>query len=275
VIAKLKSSAARILASSPLRPSLAVVLGSGFGALSHALDSAVEVPYNRLPGFLPSRIEGHDGQLLIGYLAGVPVLLLCGRSHYYEGHSMAAITFPIRVLDECGIRTVLLTNAAGGINRQYRPGDFMCVSDHINFMGASPLRGCKPGKQQAPFVDLGQAYDPQLGKLLAKAARLAGVRLHFGVYLAVSGPAYETPAEIRAFARLGADAIGMSTVPEAIVARQCGLGVVGLSCITNRAAGLNTKPIGHAEVLAVGERVQSEAAALLRRFVQLVPARVE
>ncbi len=271
---RIKASAGKILRASRLQPVVAVILGSGFGALQHALEPAAELPYATLPGFLPCRVDGHCGKLLIGRLAGLPVLLLCGRSHYYEGHSMAAITFPVRVLAQCGIRILLLTNAAGGINPKYRPGDFMAVSDHLNFMGACPLRGPGTGARSG-FVDLCQAYDPHLGELLGEAARQAGVRLHFGVYLAVSGPAFETPAEIRAFARLGADAVGMSTVPEAIVARQCGVRVAAVSCITNPAAGLSKQAISHRDVLAVGDRVQAAAVALLTGFMERLAPELE
>jgi purine-nucleoside phosphorylase len=268
VRSNIEKNAARILEASPLRPELAVVLGSGFSALRQAVQVAAEIPYRALPGFAPSRVPGHAGTLVAGRLANVPVLILCGRSHYYEGCSLSDITFPIRVLAPCGIRTVLLTNAAGGINPKFRPGDFMCLTDHINFMGANPLRDefC----QERPcFVDLSETYAPSLNQLLAKAARQARVRLHSGVYIAVSGPCYETPAEIRAFARWGADAVGMSTVPEAIVARHCGLRVAALSCITNPAAGLSRKALCHAEVLAMGEQVSAKATALVTRFARL------
>jgi purine-nucleoside phosphorylase len=195
------------------------------------------------------------------------MLALSGRAHYYEGHSLASITFPVRVLAEFGVRTLLLTNAAGGISRRLHPGEFMCLKDHINFMGANPLRESH-GDAKNRFVDLSAAYDCALNRLLARAAREARVQMHSGVYLAVSGPSYETPAEIRAFARLGADAVGMSTVPEAIVARQCGLKVAALSCITNLAAGRNHGALSHEEVLAVGEQVKLRAARLLEKFAE-------
>lgn len=181
---------------------------------------------------------------------------------------MAEVTFPIRVLAEFGIQALLLTNAAGGINSRYRPGDFMLLTDHINFMGVNPLRGGQTSGANC-FVDLTQVYDRGLNQLLKKAARQARVRIRSGVYLAVSGPTYETSAEIRAFAKLGADAVGMSTVPEAIVARQCGLRVAALSCITNLAAGRSLRLLAHEDVLAVGRRVQSHATDLLRNFVRL------
>jgi inosine/guanosine/xanthosine phosphorylase family protein len=268
VNARAQKVAAAILRSSPWQPRLAVVLGSGFHAVQQSVEAAFELPYTRLPGFLPTQVDGHCGKLVIGSLGRVPLLLLCGRSHYYEGHSMAEITFPIRVLAECGIHVLLLTNAAGGINPRYRPGDFMCVTDHLNFMGANPLRGQGSGSTM-PFVDLCGLYDPSLTKLLARAARQERVRCHHGVYLAVPGPSYETPAEIRAFARLGADAVGMSTVPEAIVARNCRLRVAGLSCITNRAAAPNGQAICHAEVLRTGAHMRKSATAILTRFLQL------
>ena len=185
---------------------------------------------------------------------------------------MEAATFPIRVLAEFGVRDVLLTNAAGGINRRFRPGDLMRLTDHINLMGTNPLRGpLPPGRER--FIDMTHAYDARLGNLLETAARKIKVRLRSGVYLAVAGPSYETSAEIRAFARLGADAVGMSTVPETIVARQCGLSVAGLSCITNLAAGRGNALLSHADVLAAGERVNERAAALIEQFAKLYAAR--
>lgn len=263
-------AAARILQAAPLRPTLAVILGSGFDTVRDAVQIAAELPSEKLPGFPITGVDGHSGKVILGMIGKVPVLALCGRCHYYEGHSLATVTFPIRVLAECGIRTLLLTNAAGGINPKFRPGDFMCLADHLNLMGANPLQGAAPTGGHSRFVDLSQTYDRGLNKLLAKAARKARVRLHEGVYAAVAGPCYETPAEIRAFATLGADAVGMSTVPEAIVARQCGLRVAALSCITNRAAGLGPSLISHAEVLAAGVRSSEQAAALITGFIQLL-----
>ncbi|MBI4328062.1 MAG: purine-nucleoside phosphorylase [Chloroflexi bacterium] len=256
-----------MLKYSPLRPTLALVFGSGF---QHAIDQIAvetEVSYSRVPGFPPARMPGHAGKMVWGHLGDVPILALCGRAHYYEGCSLENITFPVRVLAESGIRSLLLTNAAGGIHPKLQPGDFLLITDHINFMGANPLRGAAlAGKTR--FLDLTRTYDPRLRQLLRKAARRAGVSLRSGVYLAVSGPSYETPAEIRAFARLGADAVGMSTVPEAIVARQCGLAVAALSCITNRAAGLSGRQLSHADVLAQAGRVSKTAGRLLVCFAQ-------
>jgi purine-nucleoside phosphorylase len=266
------STAERLRKLTSLRPTLAVVLGSGFGHAVTRLRVEAEIPYVKLPGFPRPGIGGHSGKLFLGHFGGAPACVLSGRAHFYEGHSMEAVTFPIRVLAEFGVRDVLLTNAAGGINRQFRPGDLMRLTDHINLMGTNPLRGPLAPKRER-FIDLTHAYDARLGRLVERAARKIEVRLRSGVYLAVCGPSYETPAEIRAFARLGADAVGMSTVPETIVARQCGLAVAGLSCITNLAAGRGNALLSHADVLAAGERVKARAAALIEQFAKLYAAR--
>lgn len=259
------SAAASIKPHLRIRPTLALVLGSGFNHVLRELDTDIVIPYAKLPGFPKPSVVGHDGKLVIGRLGGAPVLVLSGRAHYYEGHSLERVTFAVRVLAACGIRDLLLTNAAGGINPKFRAGDFMLLTDHINLMGANPLRG--PALPRVPrFVDLTHGYDATLSALLASAARAAKLKLRRGVYLAVSGPNYETPAEIRAFARLGADAVGMSTVPEVIVARQCGLRVAALSCITNLAAGISKSPLSHEEVLETGERVKVLGARLLKEF---------
>src|SRR5438093_11446784 len=264
--------ASELARSWSLRAQFAVVLGSGFAGILPSLDVKSEIRYSEIPGFPQPAVEGHSGKIVFGTIAKLPIIALSGRCHFYEGFTMDQVTLPIRVLAELGVRDLLLTNAAGGINKKYRPGDFMRLTDHINFMGAKPIRG---GRQRdvTQFVDLSHVYDPHLGRLLDRAARQSKVRLHRGVYLAVSGPSYETPAEIRAFGRLGADAVGMSTVPEAIVARQCGLRVAGLSCITNWAAGLSAKPLSHAEVLATGRKVQKAATDLLRQFALLYAKR--
>ncbi len=254
--------------ASALRPQLAIVLGSGFGPLLERVAVDAEVPFAKLPGFPAATVEGHAGKFVFGRLGSGPVLVQAGRIHFYEGHGMDAVTLPTRVLAALGIRDLLLTNAAGGINHRYRPGDFMRLTDHLNFMGANPLRGpCAPGLPR--FLDLTQVYDPALGALLGHAAKAAQVRWQRGVYLAVSGPTYETPAEIRAFAKLGADAVGMSTVPEAIVARHLGLRVAAVSCISNLAAGLSPHPLSHEEVLATAAAASRHAGALLEGFARL------
>ena len=263
-----KASALRLGKASALRPTLAMVLGSGF----HHLPSAVRVDKTiacaRIPGFPRPTVAGHAGEILFGHLGSTPVLILSGRVHYYEGQAMDALTFPVRTLAAFGVRDLVLTNAAGGLNRAFHPGDFMVLTDHINLMGANPLRGpLWPGRER--FVDLTDTYDAGLRRRLLAAGQQTGLKVRRGVYLAVSGPSYETPAEIRAFARLGADAVGMSTVPEAIVARQCGLRVAAVSCITNLAAGISPRKLSHAEVLATAERVKGPGARWLEKFAEL------
>jgi len=261
-------AAARLQKLSPLRPVLGLVLGTGFHHALAALRVEARLPYSKIPGFPPPTVSGHAGELLLGRLGGTLVAVLSGRAHYYEGHRLERVTFAVRTLAAFGVRDLLLTNAAGGINPRFRPGDFMVLTDHINFMGVNPLRGpVPPGRPR--FVDLTTAYDPGLRARLLRAGKLAGLKLRRGVYLAVSGPSYETPAEIRAFATLGADAVGMSTVPEALAARQEGLRVAAVSCITNPAAGLSSRKLSHAEVLETGERVRTAAAALLETFARL------
>lgn len=262
------TAVAKLKKLSRLRPTLALVLGSGFQHAHSELDVDARISYARIPGFPPVGVSGHAGELFFGHLGGTPVIVLSGRAHFYEGLSMERVTFPVRMLAALGIRDLLLTNAAGGINRKFRTGDFMVLTDHINLMGVNPLRGSE--RLGLPrFVDLTRVYDLNLSKLLFKAGLACKRKLHRGVYLAVSGPTYETPAEVRAYSRLGADAVGMSTVPEAIVARQCGVRVAAMSCITNLAAGISRGALSHAEVLETANRVGSMAALLLKKFAQL------
>ena len=263
-----QTAAARLKKLSSLRPALAIVLGSGFHHVLAALDVEMKISCAKIPGFPKPTVGGHAGELYFGRLGGTPVLVLSGRAHFYEGYAMEQVTFPIRTLAALGIRDLLLTNAAGGINPDFRRGDFMVLTDHINGMGVNPLRGpAVPGRVR--FVDMTQVYDAGLSALLLRAGKGANLKLRQGVYLAVSGPSYETPAEIRAFARLGADAVGMSTVPEAMVARQCGLRVAAVSCITNRAAAQGRSPLSHAEVLETAERVKGLAVEMLKKFMRL------
>jgi purine-nucleoside phosphorylase len=262
------AAAARLQRVSRLRPKLAIVLGSGFCDVLTALRVDGKISYGQIPGFPVPSVTGHAGEVIFGWIGEVPVLVLSGRAHYYEGHSMEQVTFPIRTLAASGVHDLLLTNAAGGIHKKFRTGDFMVLTDHINFMGANPLRaGALPDRPR--FVDMTQVYDSKLSALLVRAGKSAKLRLYRGVYLAVSGPSYETPAEIRAFTRLGADAVGMSTVPEAMVARQCELNVAAVSCITNPAAGMGKGPLSHVEVLKTGNRMMVLAVELLKKFTRL------
>lgn len=261
-------AAARLKRVSRLRPTLAIILGSGFNHITSKLQVENKIPYAKIPGFPKPTVKGHAGEVFVGTLGDTPVIVLSGRAHFYEGHAMERVTFAVRALAAFGIRDLLLTCAAGGLNKNFRPGDFVMFSDHINMMGVNPLRGPTiPGLPR--FVDLTHTYDARLSKFLRAAANQCMLKLHAGVYLAVCGPSYETPAEIRAFARLGADAVGMSAVPEAIVARQCGMNVAAISCVTNLAAGRSKKNLSHSEVLETAERVKPQAAALLMNFAKL------
>jgi purine-nucleoside phosphorylase len=263
-----RTAAARLKKFSRLRPALAIVLGSGFHHVLAELRGSEKISCAKIPGFPRLTVAGHAGDCHFGWLGETPVLILSGRAHFYEGHALAALTFPIRTLAAFGIKDLLLTNAAGGIHPALRPGDFMVFTDHINFMGANPLRGpAIPGLER--FVDLTETYDRDLRARLLQAAKACKLKLRRGVYLAVSGPSYETPAEIRAFARLGAAAVGMSTVAEAIVARQCGLRVAAVSCITNLAAGRTGQVLSHAEVLETAARVKTAGARLIKQFARL------
>jgi purine-nucleoside phosphorylase len=263
-----QTAAARLKKISPLRPRLAIVLGSGFHHALTELRVAKKISYAKIHGFPKPTVNGHAGELYFGHFGKTPVLMLSGRAHFYEGHDMKRVTFATRTLAAFGITDLLLTNAAGGVNKNFRAGDFMILTDHINFMGANPLRGpAIPGLMR--FVDLTETYSAGLRQLVRRAAVASQLKIRSGVYLAVSGPTYETPAEIRAFAALGADAVGMSTVPEAIVARHCGLQVAAVSCITNLAAGISKEKLSHAEVLATAERVKKAGAHLIKNFAEL------
>jgi purine-nucleoside phosphorylase len=248
-------------------PHLALVLGSGFQPVLQSFQVHQELEFARLPGFPKLCVKGHAGRLLLAELAGIRMLVCSGRAHFYEGHSMEAVIFPTRVLAECGVKELLLTNAAGGINARFHPGDFMLFSDHINLAGINPLRGL-PIEGGRCFVDLSEAYSLYLRKELKRAALKAGVRLHDGIYIGVSGPSYETPAEIRAFRKLGADAVGMSTIPEVLMARYFGMEVAAISCITNAAAGIGNRKLSHREVLQTGEKSAEKAGRLLTYFAQ-------
>jgi purine-nucleoside phosphorylase len=263
-----RTAAARLKKVSTLRPTLAIVLGSGFHHALAELRVDRKIAYAKIPGFPKPTVSGHAGELYFGELGKTPVLVLSGRAHFYEGHPMARVTFAVRVLAAFGVTDLLLTNAAGGVNKHFRAGDFMALTDHINFMGTNPLRGPAISGLRR-FVDLTDTYDVRLRELLFRAGKISRLKLRRGVYLAVSGPSYETPAEVRAFARLGADAVGMSTVPEAMAARQCGLRVAAVSCITNLAAGISPEKLSHTEVLETAERVKNSGAALLKNFAQL------
>ncbi len=267
LLAQLDAAAAHVRTRSPLRPAIGLVLGSGLGAFAETLDEATAIPYREIPHFPTSTAVGHKGELVLGHSRGVPVAVMAGRVHFYEGYSLQQVAFPVRVLARLGVRTLVVTNAAGAVNTSYRPGELMLLADHINLMGDHPLIGPNEDALGQRFFDMSAAYDPALRALAGQAAQAAGIVAHSGVYLALTGPSYETPAEIRMLRTLGADAVGMSTVPEVLAARHMGLRVLGLSCLTNMAAGVLDQPLDHGEVLEVGERVKARLLDLLARVV--------
>jgi purine-nucleoside phosphorylase len=247
---------------------VAVVLGSGLGAFAETLADRFEIAYGDIPHWPASAIVGHAGTLVGGGLKGRNVLALSGRVHFYEGHPLTTVTFPMRALGRLGVPRVILTNAAGGINTKFSQGALMLIDDHINLMGSNPLVGANDERFGPRFPDMSEVYSKRLGEIARASAVAAGVGIEHGIYIAVHGPSYETPAEIRAFRGWGADAVGMSTAPEAIVARHMGLEVLGISCITNMAAGVLPQPLVHAEVVETALRVRGEFIALLEGIIE-------
>jgi len=261
-----------------LAPGIGIVLGSGLGAVADAVTGPVAVPYAEIPHFPQSTVEGHSGRIVAGLLGGVPVIVMQGRVHFYEGYSPQQVTFPMRTLGALGLRAVVLTNAAGGIGEGYRVGQLVALGDHINLMGWNPLVGeneprfgFRPGTGLR-FFDMTEAYSMRLRELAREAAEAEGFELEDGVYLAVPGPTFETPAEIRAFRALGATLVGMSTVPETIVARHMGLEVLGISCVTNLAAGMGATRLSHEDVYETGRKVEQGLARLLERLIPRIAA---
>jgi purine-nucleoside phosphorylase len=250
-----------------LAPAIALVLGSGLGGFAERLTEAVAIPYGEIPHFPRSTVEGHSGRLVLGSFAGVPLAVMQGRVHGYEGYTPQQVIFPMRVLARLGIRTLLVTNAAGGIRAGLSPGELVLIADHMNFTGMNPLGGANDERLGPRFFDMTEAYSRRLRALAQESAATQGLTLVEGVYLAVPGPSFETPAEIRAFRTLGADLVGMSTVHEVIAARHMGLEVLGLSCVTNLAAGIMDAPIDHTQVMEIGDRVQGRLADLLSGLI--------
>lgn len=261
-IAAVESAARFVASQTGIKPKVGLILGSGLGALSKEV-KGVSLPYGKIPGFPVSTVEGHAGELCLGELAGRSVAVMSGRFHYYEGYSLQHVTFPVRVLRELGCGILLVTNAAGGVNTSFSVGDLMLITDHLNMLGANPLFGTNIKEHGPRFPDMTEAYDGDLAKIARAVASQRGITLREGVYFATTGPSYETPAEIRMVRAMGGDAVGMSTVPEVIVARHAGMRVVGISCITNMAAGVLDQPLSHAEVIETTERVRSVFRALV------------
>ncbi len=253
-----------------LEPSAAIVLGSGLGGLAEAVEAPVRIPYGDIPGFPDVAVQGHAGELVAGKLEGVPVLLQRGRFHLYEGHGPDTVALPVRVFAELGVRLLIVSNAAGGLRRSLRPPTLMLIADHVNLMWQNPLVGpVERGEER--FPDMAQPYDPELRELTLGLARELGIPLEEGVYAGVLGPSYETPSEIRMLGRLGVDAVGMSTVPEVLAARALGIRVLGISAITNAAAGLSTDPLTHDEVLEAGAELAAQLEQLVRGVLRTTP----
>ena len=253
-----------ILSRTPLRPKIGLVLGSGLGAFADGLSDATRVPYSEIPSFPQSTAIGHAGRMVVGNAENVPVAAMQGRVHMYEGYSAQEVAFPIRVFGRMGIRTVILTNAAGGINLGYSQGALVLIRDHINLQGSNPLVGSNDDRFGVRFPDMTQAYSRAFREIAREEAARLGILLHEGVYAALLGPSYETPAEIEYLRRIGADLVGMSTAAEVIAARHMQMNVLAISCVTNMAAGILDQPLSHAEVMETGERVKSTFEALLR-----------
>ena len=269
-----ESAAQFITSQTSLRPKIALVLGSRLGAFADALPDAVLIFYAQIPSFPRSTAIGHAGQLVIGNSQGITVAAMQGRTHLYEGYSAKEVSFPIRVFTRMGIKAVILTNAAGGINLKYSQGALVAIRDHINLQGQNPLVGPNDERFGPRFPDMTQAYSTAYREIAAAAAQKLGMTLHDGVYVALLGPSYETPAEIRYLRTIGADLVGMSTVAEVIAARHMGLNVLAISCVTNMAAGILDQPINHEEVLETGKRVQKQFEALLRAVLPRIAADV-
>lgn len=268
VLERIEEAASYIASRSSIRPEIGLILGSGLGVLADSLEEAVTVHYSDIPHFPVSTVEGHAGELLLGKIGGRPVLLMKGRFHMYEGYQGETVTFPIRVMKKLGITGLLVTNAAGGVNTSYDPGDLMLISDHLNMTGTNPLIGPNHKELGVRFPDMSEGYSKRLRTIAKDIAATQGLKLQEGVYAGLLGPSYETPAEIRMLRVLGADAVGMSTVSEVVIARHSGIEVLGISCISNMAAGILDQPLSHDEVMETTDRVKQQ---FLKFVIQLIP----
>ena len=265
---RVEEAAAAVRSRCGALPQIAIVLGSGLGDFADTLLDAVATPYEQLPHWPASKVIGHAGRLVVGSVRGKRIAALAGRAHFYEGHTLDTVAFATRVMVRLGVKQVILTNAAGGINTGFAQGALMVIDDHINFLGSNPLVGPNDERFGPRFPDMSEVYSRRLRGIADEAARAKGVPVSHGIYVAVHGPSYETPAEIRAFRALGADAVGMSTVPEAIAARHMGAEVLGISCITNMAAGVLPQPLDHNEVMETARRVRGSFIALLEGIIE-------
>ncbi|MBI0576221.1 purine-nucleoside phosphorylase [Neobacillus cucumis] len=267
-IEKIQNAAGFLKGKYSKTPKIGLILGSGLGVLADEIAQPVKIPYHEIPDFPVSTVEGHAGQLVFGSLSGAEVVAMQGRFHFYEGYSMDKVTFPVRVMKELGVEMLIVTNAAGGVNESFSPGDLMIITDHINFMGTNPLIGPNDSKLGVRFPDMSEAYTKELRAIAKEIAGSLKIEVKEGVYVGFTGPVYETPAEIRMARVLGGDAVGMSTVPEVIVARHGGLKVLGISCITNMASGILDQPLSHDEVIETTEKVKANFLLYIKEIVK-------
>jgi len=267
-----ESAAAYVLSQTPLRPRIGLVLGSGLGGFADELNEATPIPYSAIPAFPRATVMGHAGQMVVGKTDGIAVAAMSGRVHLYEGYSPQEVAFPVRVLARMGIPALLVTNAAGGINLKYQQGALVIIRDHINLQGQNPLVGANDERLGLRFPDMTQAYSKPYREMALAEARKLGLTVHEGVYAGLSGPSFETPAEIRYLRTIGADLVGMSTIPEVIAARHMGMKVLAISCVTNMAAGVLDQVLSHEEVLETGERVRGEFVGLVRAAIRGIAA---
>jgi purine-nucleoside phosphorylase len=267
LLTEVKQSAQYLMIQIKTQPKIAIILGSGLGPLAEAVANPLKIPYHQIPHFKVPQVVGHGGQLVVGQLAGVEVLVQQGRWHFYEGYTLNEVVLPVRVYQEIGIETVIITNAAGGINQAFQVADLMLITDHLNLMGTNPLMGVSGKLFGTQFPDMSEVYDLNLRKLAQAVAKSQQLDLKTGVYGALTGPSYETPAEIRMLRTLGADAVGMSTVPEAISARHRGLKVLGISCITNMAAGVTEQKLSHEEVKLAADQAMTKFINLITGII--------
>lgn len=254
------------------QPKIGLILGSGLGVLGDEIENPVKIPYESIPDFPVSTVEGHAGQLVFGMINGVQVVAMQGRFHYYEGYSFDKVTFPVRVMKELGVETIFVTNAAGGVNESFSPGDLMLISDHINNMGSNPLIGPNDPKLGVRFPDMSESYSKELRSVARKTAEKLQIKIQEGVYVGNTGPTYETPAEVRMIRLWGGDAVGMSTVPEVIVALHSGMKVLGISCISNMASGILDQPLNHEEVIETTEKVKINFLKFVKELIKEIGA---
>jgi purine-nucleoside phosphorylase len=270
LLSKLAESKAYLECKTGLRPTTGIILGSGLSSIAEAAEEKVRIPFSDIPHFLKSTVEGHRGEAIIGKIFGKPVFIMAGRIHFYEGHTLQDVTYPVRVMKHFGVENIIVTAAVGAVNRKFKAGDLMLITDHINMMGSNPLIGPEGARQGTRFPDMSSVYKKGLIDSAAAVARKLKINVRKGVYLANSGPSYETPAEVRMAGLLGADVVGMSTVPESIVANHCGMKVLGIAYISNMAAGILDQPLTHQEVIEAGRNVELKLSSLIKEIIKII-----